>query len=164
MKNNNKQGGAIANKNGKILEKFCCNLFEEYDYPVFQYKDRNKIENENKYVIKNVPYTSIYNHKSKTEYLLVNKNHDLRIRIECKWQQTAGSVDEKIPYLYLNCVQCFPEQNIIILLDGGGYKKGAKIWLENSIKNNLMNVENKNIKLFNQSDFTKWMNAIHKND
>jgi hypothetical protein len=34
-----------------------------------------------------------------------------RKNIECKWQQVSGSVDEKLPYLYLNCIEAMPEKN-----------------------------------------------------
>jgi hypothetical protein len=47
--------------------------------------------------------------------------------IECKWQQAAGSVDEKFPFLVANIDAL--EVPTIILLDGGGYKPGAEAWL-----------------------------------
>lgn len=83
---------------------------------------------------------------------------DKKIRIECKWQQSPGSVDEKLPYLYLNAVEKYPEQDIIILLDGGGYKAGAKAWLENAIKTNWCNKKNKNIRLMALTEFITYFN------
>jgi hypothetical protein len=49
----------------------------------------------------------------------------LEIGIECKWQRISGSVDEKFPYAYLNCIEAMPERDIIIVVDGGGAKQGA---------------------------------------
>jgi len=47
--------------------------------------------------------------------------------IQCKWQSSSGSVDEKFPFE----VECIAEDAFptIIILDGGGYSDGAKDWL-----------------------------------
>lgn len=58
----------------------------------------------------------------------------MEIRIECKWQQAAGSVDEKLPYLYLNTIEAMPENSIMILIDGAGWKAGAIQWLKDAVK------------------------------
>ena len=47
--------------------------------------------------------------------------------IQCKWQASSGSVDEKYPY-ELACINHLSVPTIIVL-DGGGYKPGAKEWL-----------------------------------
>jgi hypothetical protein len=48
--------------------------------------------------------------------------------IESKWQEIAGSADEKLPYLVANVMHCFPAPTIIVL-HGGGYRAGAERWL-----------------------------------
>lgn len=48
--------------------------------------------------------------------------------IECKWQQSAGSVDEKFPFLYLNIMKC--RDPTVVVIDGGGYKPSALPWLK----------------------------------
>ena len=48
------------------------------------------------------------------------------VRVEAKWQQAAGSVDEKYPYMLLNGIYQYPEKEIIFVVDGGGYKPGAR--------------------------------------
>ena len=70
--------------------------------------------------------------------------------IESKWQQSGGSVDEKYPYLILNVQQRYPHKTVI-LLDGGGYKRNAEVWMRNQTGNNLLNV-------FNMSEFQIWAN------
>lgn len=85
-------------------------------------------------LLRNVPYTTIYGHPGKTEFLIRSARYGLEVRIECKWQQSAGSVDEKFPYLYLNCVESMPEPHIIILVDGGGAKAGSIAWLRSVAK------------------------------
>jgi len=70
--------------------------------------------------------------------------------IECKWQQSKGSVDEKYPYLVHNIKEKSPYPAIIII-DGNGYKAGAKKWLERQIDKKLLGV-------FLMGEFTRWIN------
>lgn len=63
-----------------------------------------------------------------------SERYGFDIRIECKWQQSAGSVDEKLPYLYLNTIEAMPEKHIVIIIDGDGFKEGAKKWLRDAVK------------------------------
>ena len=96
-----------------------------------------------------------------TEFLLKSEKHNLEMRIECKWQQSTGSVDEKFPYLYLNCIEAMPEKHILIIVDGGGAKDGAVRWLKNAACRKLFTDDNsrdKQIDVFNLSDFIKWAN------
>jgi ABC-type Fe3+-citrate transport system substrate-binding protein len=112
-------------------------------------------------LLKNVPFTTIYGHKGNTEFLLLSEKYKLKIRIECKWQQSPGSVDEKLPYLYLNTIESMPENNIIILIDGNGFKSGAKKWLKDAVSKKLYttkNNENKNVLVFSLTEFFTWAN------
>jgi hypothetical protein len=72
--------------------------------------------------------------------------------IECKWQQTAGSVDEKLPYVNLNIQTCYPVP-AVVLIDGGGMKEGAIAWLKSqvSVNPNLLAVHT-------LSSFIAWSN------
>lgn len=71
--------------------------------------------------------------------------------VESKWQKMSGSVDEKFPYLVSNIKEKYP-YSCIILLDGGGYRKGAEKWLRDQVGSNLLNV-------FSRSEFTDWASA-----
>ncbi len=149
--------GTRANQTGKTLELFVENLFREKGFSVLQYKDWKKgelFQTEN-LLLKNVPYTSIYEHKGKTEFLLLSYPYNLEIRIECKWQQQNGSVDEKLPYLFLNCL-IFPEPEIIILIDGPGFKRGAIQWLKNQAKQCTIKI----IRVMNVQELMIWTNNI----
>jgi hypothetical protein len=70
--------------------------------------------------------------------------------IESKWQQSGGSVDEKFPYFVQN-IKSTHLSKTVILLDGGGYKKNAELWLRNQVGDNLIHV-------FNMGEFQKWAN------
>jgi len=76
---------------------------------------------------KNVPYESIYGTKCRSEFVLNYAGR--RIRIECKSQQSPGSVDEKLPYLVKNFTEKVPEEETIIITNGSGFRDGALEWL-----------------------------------
>ena len=116
------------------------------------------ISNIKRYVVKNAHYVTIYNEKGRTEFVIVD---DLRrIRVEAKYQASAGSVDEKFPYMLLNGIYQYPESEIIFVVDGGGYKPGARKWLEEQIKNNWLSYKEKgkDIKLMTIAEFINWFN------
>lgn len=94
---------------------------------------------------------SIYNTPLKSDFMLHHpqKWPDSLI-IECKWQQVSGSVDEKYPYTVQNIKEKYPCP-AVILLDGDGYKPGAKAWLCSQVDDKLLAV-------FSMSEFQKWVN------
>ena len=179
--NNQEQSGKKANRNGKILEEMLIPTFINHGYFYINekieytkkngdtgYKDKySKREMENiknekeKYFIKDVEYTSIYKHKSRTEFLVVNKRLNRKFRIECKWQQSNGSVDEKLPYLYLNCIFAFEENEVIIVIDGKGQKQGAIDWIKEKANSNWLNEDGKTIRVMNLTEFTTWFSNLN---
>lgn len=95
----------------------------------------------------------------------MSKAYNLNTRIECKWQQVSGSVDEKLPYLFLNCSEKMVEPHIIILLDGGGAKPGAIEWLRDACeKFNLKEAttSKRKIDLMSMTEFVQWVNSVFK--
>lgn len=59
--------------------------------------------------------------------------------IQCKWQASAGSVEEKLCF-EVNCID-HDDYPAVIVLDGGGYSDGARKWLESQRgKGNLVDV------------------------
>ena len=71
--------------------------------------------------------------------------------IQCKWQASSGSVEEKYPFEVLSTQM--NEFSTIILLDGGGYTRGAENWLRGQAgKNKLLHV-------FNQGDLTRFVSS-----
>ena len=135
------QGGAIANRQGNILEQQVRQAFASHGFREVAFAEYEKLASGSTLpgvpvpdlLVRRVPYQSIYGHRGVTEFLAVSASRGLAIRIECKWQQSQGSVDEKFPYLYLNCIQAMPEREIILLIDGNGYKPGALAWLKQAV-------------------------------
>lgn len=72
--------------------------------------------------------------------------------VECKWQQSGGSVDEKLPYLNLNIQTCYPSLTVV-LIDGEGMKKGAIDWLNRQVGSNP-NL----LAVYNLTHFIIWAN------
>lgn len=158
-----KTQGGTANHQGRILERTVVPTFEAHGFEIVAYSDWKK--NPEKYgtelLLKHVPYTTIYQQNGFTEFLVKSEHFRLNIRIECKWQQSSGSVDEKLPYLYLNCIESMPETDIIIIAGGGGMKPGAIPWLKDAVSQKkyvLPGMPEKNIQVFSIEEFMTWAN------
>ena len=155
--------GKSANITGNQLEKAVQTVLLDKGFEIEMYRkwEKNPENYGKELLLKNVPFRTIYGHKGNTEFLLLSEKYDLRIRIECKWQQSAGSVDEKLPYLYLNTIEAMPEKDIMILIDGDGFKSGAKEWLRNAVKEKLYTTEENNdttVLVFSLAEFFTWAN------
>ncbi len=158
-----KTSGGIANSSGNTLEMTVATILISKGFENVVYGEwlKNPTQYSEELILKNVPYQTIYGHKGTTEFLLKSRKHQLETRIECKWQQSAGSVDEKIPYLYLNCVLQVPEEQIIIVLDGNGAKEGAVNWLKEACYKRLLDTK-KEIQVMSLVDFMGWANTTFR--
>jgi|GEM_PF-31177 len=155
------QQGKLANRSGNTLERTIMATMESNGFQVEMYRKWQKHPERysSEILLRNVPYTTIYGHRGNTEFLLLSEHYKLEIRIECKWQQSAGSVDEKYPYLYLNCVEQMPEREIIIVVDGGGAKPGAIEWLKQASEQGLYTQDKqKSIQVMSLTEFLTWTN------
>lgn len=95
-----------------------------------------------RYVIRNYSCTSIYGTPSRKEAFIVAPPSDgfvtdsdgrVRIIVEAKWQESSGSTDEKMPFVW----QSFLESKIrnwIIIMDGAAWKtsrgKAVVAWMK----------------------------------
>jgi len=143
---------------GKVLETFVTNLLFPQGFNVVPYANwKNNKTTLRKNLIRNYPYLSIYGSgRSQTEFVI---QHDSRmVRVECKWQQVSGSVDEKLPYLFMNAVESFPEKEIILLIDGGGFKPGAISWINKKTTEYNSSSLDKKIKVMTMMEFQIWVN------
>lgn len=154
--------GNLANSSGNTLEQTVVATLESKGFESEMYRkwEKNPERYGRELLLRNVPFETVYGHRGNTEFLLRSERYELEIRIECKWQQSAGSVDEKFPYLYLNCVEQMPERTIIIIVDGGGAKEGAVIWLKRACESHLYQTLNnqKEIHVMSLSEFLVWAN------
>ncbi len=156
-----KQGG-LANSQGRTLEQVVITTLQQKGFQVIPYSkyQGTLLEfSEADLLLTNVPFENIYGQQSKTEFKIVSRRYG-EYRIECKWQQSAGSVDEKFPYLYLNCIEKMPEQNIILIVDGQGARPGAVKWLRRAAREKLYQDarQPKTIQVFSMAEFVIWAN------
>lgn len=78
-------------------------------------------------VVTRVPYKNLYKLTSYSEFVITDG--DRKMRAECRWQETPGSVDEKFPYLIRNAIECMPESEVLFLLGGDGARPASVKWL-----------------------------------
>jgi hypothetical protein len=152
--------GTRAFKSGKELERSVEQLLNGKGFEVLYYSKWKKtgclID---EILLKNVPYETIYGENGYMEFLLKSVKHKREIRIECKWQASPGSVDEKLPYLYLNLVEKIPEKEIIVIIEETGMKKGAVPWLKKAVaekKYTDNHTHKKVIRVMNWDEFSEW--------
>lgn len=153
--------GAIATSNGADFERLIAQAVIAKGFTVRGYLDwRNAGEPEGEWLLTNVPYVTLYGGKGRTEFLLLSASRDLRIRIEAKWQSSPGSVDEKLPYLYLNALQSMPEPVVFIVIDGPGWRAGGLEWLKRTVDGNAFaDGPRKTIRVMGLDEFTSWTNS-----
>jgi len=125
--------GGKANKTGNQLENFVEQNLQNYGYTEFwNYKTiafENRKSIGGRQYLKGVPIgTTIYETVRKCDFLVINnQKFPDNLIIECKWQQSSGSVDEKYPLLLFNILKTgIPT---VVLLDGSGYREAARKWL-----------------------------------
>ncbi len=148
------QGGARANKSGRVLESLVENVIRGFAPDVLELPWRDWQQTERaKFpaLIRHVPYTTLYGTQGKSEFVLYLQP-ERSIRIECKWQSSSGSVDEKFPYMLAGLLRC-EESEVIILVDGGGAKPQAVKWLRAEAERQRAI---KPVAVMNMTEFTIW--------
>jgi hypothetical protein len=130
-------GGTKANNTGNALENFVEDLLKRNGYTEFiNYKKQifamRQTVGGKQYSKQPWCGESIYGSLRKCDFLVMNQEKfpDSLI-IECKWQESTGSVDEKYPFIMLNIEKIGVPA--IVLIDGDGYKKQAFDWLKKQV-------------------------------
>jgi len=99
-----------------------------------------------RYIIRSFPHESLYGTSGKKEALIVAPNGSgsfaldddgmARVIMEAKWQESSGSVDEKLPYVW----EAFCESSVrnwVVVLDGRYWKtdrgQAAVAWLKSKM-------------------------------
>ena len=135
--------GARANQRGRTLENAINDLLsEEYEQvsPARFFALRSLRQ---PVFAEQCPIgRDIYGKQRRVDFILYHPQRWVKcLVIQCKWQASSGSVDGKFPFEVLS-IQ-LNEFDTIIVLDGGGYSKGAEQWLRGQAgKNKLRHVLN----------------------
>lgn len=145
--------GARANRRGRQLEDHVHGLLsEEYEEVSPSRFFAARCLEQPIFAGQVVTGKNIYARSRKVDFILYHptKWPDCLV-IQCKWQASSGSVDEKFPFE----VECIAADQFaaIIVLDGGGASKGARAWLsEQRGKRNLVDV-------FDLGAFQRWQSS-----
>lgn len=139
--------GTKANVSGAKLEHRVQSMVTSTLGLEAKYFSRTKVRDN--ILLKAVPYTNIYgSDRCRSEFVICKNGR--KIRVECKAQHASGSVDEKLPYLYLNFTSSIKEEEAVIVVEGDGFKEGAKAWLKEKCKNTKVLV-------FSLDEFKSWV-------
>jgi len=148
-----KDSKLTGNETGKYLENAVEEALRQKGY--FEYGDktaqgkteafRNRHLLDGKQYIKQVHVgETLYGTKRKVDFFVISEklstNETTGLIIECKWQQSPGSVDEKFPYL-LECIKKTAVGTYVVV-DGKGCKPKAEEWLKEQVsyENHLFKV------------------------
>lgn len=118
-----------ANINGALYEQQVLNkLVYEFSLKIMKYSEyleKNKESNFENCILTNCPYKGYKSHlgwnhnnrSSRTEYVLciVDKK---ALRIECKYQDTSGSVIDKLPSTIMDLQNYIPEDESFLVVGG----------------------------------------------
>lgn len=159
--------GATANRQGRMLETTIRHILETKGFTPVSYtrwlKAPEKFGGE--LLLTNAPFRTIYGHQGRTEFLLQSERLGLKIRIEAKWQQVKGSTDEKLAYLYLNAIEAMPEQHVIIVIDGDGWRRQALAWLRQAAAAKAYTTpanDGKTVQVLSLAEFIAWANRTFR--
>jgi hypothetical protein len=96
-----------------------------------------------RYVVRNYPSPTIYGTQGRKEAFIVapgpapefvsDKDGRVRILVEAKWQEASGSVDEKMPFVWMSFIES-DIRNWIVIMDGAYWRtpRGKRVvdWMQ----------------------------------
>ena len=126
--------GLNAMRHGKILPGALEEIFGLLGIPVMSEAEyRAALVQPPVVAVKGARFMNIYGYYGTTDFVLRDSVRGIEMRFWCKWQETAGTVDEKLPYLLAN-LKRFPEREVVFLVGGDGWRNGALDWLKEKTK------------------------------
>ncbi|MBD2344985.1 PD-(D/E)XK nuclease superfamily protein [Anabaena subtropica] len=133
--------GARANQSGRILETNVEAILTAYEYfQIGNHVTREYLLNasllKKRYAKQVYIGNGVYQTSLKVDFYVVGLPvNPPELIIECKWQESGGSVDEKFPYLNLNIQEYYPAPTIVVI-GGEGMREGAIKWLRQQVNFN----------------------------
>ncbi|MBD2496786.1 PD-(D/E)XK nuclease superfamily protein [Nostoc sp. FACHB-280] len=133
--------GKRANQAGRILESNVDAILTGHNY----FQIGNHVTKEHLLTAHLLPKryakqvyigAGLYNTLLKVDFFVVGlPSIPTGLIIECKWQESGGSVDEKFPYLSMNIQEYYPAPTIVVI-GGEGMREGAIQWLKQQVNLN----------------------------
>jgi hypothetical protein len=107
-----------------------------------------------RYVICNYPHESLYGTSGRKEgYIVADED---RYVLEAKYQDSSGSVDEKLPYLWMSFLAS-PVPGWIAVLDGNYWTRNARALEARAWLARQSVPEGREFHLFNRTGFMTWV-------
>ncbi|MBG1269498.1 PD-(D/E)XK nuclease superfamily protein [Nostoc sp. WHI] len=138
------QGGR-ANKSGQVLETTVEGTLRAHEY--YQVSPNVPKQHQREYILNSTVLpkcyarsvyigTGIYQTDLYVDfYVMDSVKFPSGLIIECKWQESGGSVDEKFPYLNLNIQSFYPAPTILVM-GGEGMRQKALDWFKKQVDYN----------------------------
>lgn len=101
---------------------------------------------------------SIIGKNRRVDVLVVDKTQNIAVAIECKYQSTSGTVDEKVPYTLADAKAM--QMDAYIAYGGGGFSKGVVHMLEASELACHAEPSDNDILLYSQTKDTQELDQI----
>lgn len=123
--------GQRAQRTGKNLEEFVDGWLKDVGYELATPENFFKLRELRQPIFSRQCEigNDIYGKRRRVDFILYHPQRwPSCLVIQCKWQASPGTVDEKYPFEVLSIKM--NEYKTIIVLDGGGYSKGAEQWLK----------------------------------
>ncbi len=144
------QGGG-ANRAGRRLEAFVEDILDERGYakvPQQEFETKRKC-GKSIYATQCIVGRDIYGKSRRVDAVLFHPElYPECLVLQCKWQASGGSVDQKYPFEVLSIGKS--KLDTIIILDGGGYSEGARNWLLQQAGQNHLKA------VLSQAEFTRF--------
>ena len=142
-----------ANRRGKQLEPFVGEELEDAGYERIKPSSlifAMKFMDQPIYTSQVKIGHDMYGKSRRVDFLLFHPIlHFNGLVIQCKWQLSSGSVEEKYPFEVQNIRES--GYDTIILLDGGGYSGGAKRWFYSQAGHDHL------LHVFDQEEFLRFI-------
>lgn len=148
---------AYAHVTGSNFEQTIISVARNAGFPLVAVEDTNQIK-EDKVLIASPPYINVTGRKATSDFLLINRKQ--RIRIEALWQQSRGSIDLKLGHYYTIATnEVYPEDFVILIIDGHGWRTGLVNWYKKMAKNYNKHSDKK-LYILNLDEFMTWISAL----
>lgn len=147
-----------AVESGQVLQGFVRKQLKPKGFSFVTHrewlKDTSERNSNEKIVITSVPYTSMYGHRGRMQFLLKAPTLQRDVYIVPRIQNVRGSVDEKLPYFYYNYRRLLENNDVMVVLAGKGWKSESVQWLRDMAKNE------KGFIIYNHEQFAEWVNQM----
>lgn len=143
----------LANQTGGNLEGYVDGALKSQGYR--QVDDRELdayiVNEKSGYYARQVKLgTGIYGTGIQADFVIYRHSSKEPLIIECKWQQSGGTADEKLPFLVANIRECYPYPTCVVI-DGPGFRPGAIAWLKRQKDRKVVDV-------LRMTEFQVWVN------